>query len=123
VPNGDLSLYHALADVLVAPSLFEAFGIPPVEAAASGLPVVATTVGGLAETVVDGKTGILVPPADSGAVADAVAALLSDPARAVALGRAGRERVLARFTWDRIAETLAGYYTEVLATRRTGRAA
>jgi glycosyltransferase involved in cell wall biosynthesis len=118
VPNGDLPLYHALADVLVAPSLFEAFGIPPVEAAASGLPVVATTVGGLAETVVHGKTGILVPPANPTAVADAVVELVSDPARAAALGSAGRERVLARFTWDRVADTLAGYYAELLGTRR-----
>jgi glycosyltransferase involved in cell wall biosynthesis len=123
VPNPELPLYHALADVLVAPSLLEAFGIPAIEAAASGLPVVATTVGGLAETVLHGKTGILVPAADPAAVADALVTLLANPAHAAALGRAGRERVLARFTWDRVAETLAGYYAELLATRRAGRAA
>jgi glycosyltransferase involved in cell wall biosynthesis len=114
VPNTELPLYHAIADVLAAPSLLEAFGIPPVEAAAAGLPVVAAATGGLVETVVPGRTGLLVPPGDPAALAAALAALLADPARARALGTAGRERVLADFTWDRVADTLAGFYDELL---------
>jgi len=123
VPNRDLPVYHALADVLVAPSLLESFGIPPIEAAASGLPVVAAATGGLLDTVVPDRTGLLVPPGDADALALALDRLLADPARARALGRAGRERVAAAFTWDRIADVLAGYYADVLAAPRAGRAA
>jgi glycosyltransferase involved in cell wall biosynthesis len=123
VPNGELSRYHALADVLVAPSLVEAFGIPPIEAAASGLPVVAAATGGLLDTIVPGETGLLVPAGDADALADALASLLVSPERRHRLGQAGRARVAARFTWDTVADTLAGYYDELLAGRPAGRAA
>jgi glycosyltransferase involved in cell wall biosynthesis len=122
VPNGDLPVYHALADVLVAPSLFESFGIPAIEAGASGLPVIASAVGGLLDTIVPGRTGLLVPPDDPDALAAALDALLSDPARARALGRAARERIATSFSWDHVADTLAGYYDELLASA-AGRAA
>jgi spore coat protein SA len=118
LPNGELPLYHALADVLVAPSLLESFGIPPLEAAASGLPVVVSATGGLLDTVVPERTGLVVPPRDAGAVADAVLCLLADPGRARALGRAGRERVAAHFTWDRVTATLLGYYDALLSVPR-----
>jgi glycosyltransferase involved in cell wall biosynthesis len=123
VPNGELSRYHALADVLVAPSLVEAFGIPPIEAAASGLPVVAAATGGLLDTIVPGETGILVPPGNPAALAEAIASLLASPEQRHRLGQAGRARVAARFTWDTVADTLAGYYDELLAGRPAGRAA
>jgi glycosyltransferase involved in cell wall biosynthesis len=116
VPNRELSLYHALADVLVAPSLFESFGIPVIEAGASGLPVIASAVGGLLDTVVPGRTGLLVPPGDPSALAAALDDLATNPDRARALGRVGRERVASCFTWDGIADTLAGYYDELLAS-------
>jgi glycosyltransferase involved in cell wall biosynthesis len=117
VPNPDLPLWYALADVVAAPSLLEAFGIPAVEAGASGVPIVAAAAGGLLDTVVPDRTGLLVPPGDVDALAAALEAVVADPARARALGRAARERVVARFTWDRIADTLAGYYDEVLGRR------
>src|SRR5262245_15685907 len=110
VPNRELSLYHAVADVLAAPSLLEAFGIPAVEAGASGVPVVASAIGGLADTVLPGKTGVVVPPGDDDALATALNDLLADPARARALGRTAREHVAAQFTWDHVADVLAGYY-------------
>jgi glycosyltransferase involved in cell wall biosynthesis len=115
VPNGELPLYHALADLLVAPSLLESFGIPAIEAGASGLPVVASAAGGLVDTIVPGRTGLLVPPGDVPALADALDALLSNPSRARSLGRAARDHVAA-FAWDHIADTLAGYYEEVLSS-------
>jgi glycosyltransferase involved in cell wall biosynthesis len=113
VPNHELPLWHAVADVVGAPSLLEAFGIPAIEAGASGLPVVATTTGGFLDTI-DPSTGILVPPGDVAALADALTALVGDPTRARALGRAARARVLGYFTWDRVADTLAGYYDAIL---------
>ena len=104
--------YYALADVLVAPSLLEAFGLPAVEAAA--VPVVASATGGLLDTVVPGQTGVLVPPGDAAALARAIEVVVADRGRAVALGRAGRERAATSFTWDGIADTLAGYYESLL---------
>jgi phosphatidylinositol alpha-1,6-mannosyltransferase len=82
----------------------EGFGIVCLEAAACGKPVVAGRSGGLIEAVQDGVTGTLVDPLDGAAVADAIVALLEDPALARRLGRAGRERVLVRFTWSHMAE-------------------
>jgi len=123
VPNGELPLYYALADVVAAPSLLEAFGIPAVEAGASGVPVVASAVGGLLDTVVHERTGLLVPPGDAGALAAALDTILADPDRGRALGRAGRERVTSRFAWDHVADALAVDYEELLARGTTGRAA
>src|SRR5439155_3706842 len=123
VANGELPLYYALADVLAAPSLLEAFGIPAVEAGACGVPVVASAVGGLLDTVVHERTGLLVPPGDADALALALEAIVTDPDRARALGSAAHDRVTSRFGWDRIAETLATYYDELLTSGTTGRAA
>lgn len=123
VPNRDLPLYHAVADVLAAPSLLEAFGIPAVEAGASGIPVVASAIGGLEDTVVPGKTGVIVPPGDVDALASALNDVLADPDRARALGRAAREHVAAHFTWDHVADVLAGYYEALQAGGAAGKAA
>jgi glycosyltransferase involved in cell wall biosynthesis len=110
VANDELPLWHAAADVLVAPSLSEAFGIPAIEAGASELPVVAAAVGGLRDTVDPGRTGLVVPPADPAALADALARLVASPGLARALGEAGRRRVAARFTWDAVVERLLTHY-------------
>jgi glycosyltransferase involved in cell wall biosynthesis len=123
VPNRELSLYHAVADVVAAPSLLEAFGIPVLEAGASGVPVVASAIGGLEDTVVPGKTGVIVPPGDAGALATALEDVLADPARARAFGRAAREHVAAQFTWDHVADVLAGYYEALCAAGAAGKAA
>ncbi len=79
-----------------------------------GRPVVATKVGCLPELVEDGVTGVLVPPGDPKALAQAVAALLEDPARAQAMGRAGRERFLQRFTIDSFADRTEELYRKAL---------
>jgi len=77
-------------------------------------PVVASAVGGIVEVVVDGETGLLVPPARADELARAILALLRDPSRARAMGVAGRRRVEALFTWDRIAERTAKVYADAL---------
>jgi glycogen(starch) synthase len=89
------------ATVVLAPARWsEPFCLVAVEAAQMGRPVIATAVGGLTETVVDGETGLLVPPDDAAAVAEAVLALLDDPRRATAWGAAGRARAAEQFGFE-----------------------
>jgi glycosyltransferase involved in cell wall biosynthesis len=108
------SLYRS-SGMLVLPSVWEEpFGIPLVEAMASGLPVVATRVGGIPEIVEHGVTGLLVPPDDPDALAGAIAELLVDPSRARELGEAGRRRAEERFSWETVAERLRGLYADLL---------
>lgn len=99
----DLPQLYAKADVVVAPALWEEpFGIAAVEAMAAGRPVIASKVGGLAEIVVDGKTGVHVPVGDGGAVADALAAYSADRAMLARHGAAARARAAAEYDWDRV---------------------
>jgi phosphatidylinositol alpha-1,6-mannosyltransferase len=85
----------------------EGLGMVFLEAAACGLPVVAGTSGGAPETVTDGVTGHVVDPRSPAAVAGVVADLLDDPARARAMGAAGRAWVEQRWSWTTIAQTFA----------------
>jgi glycosyltransferase involved in cell wall biosynthesis len=101
-------------DIYVQPSLSEGFGIAAVEAMAQGLPVVATRVGGLPEVVMDTETGILVPPRDSIALADAIDALINDPALRLRMGNAGRERATGHFSLEREADTMQRIYDRLL---------
>jgi glycosyltransferase involved in cell wall biosynthesis len=108
--QGDMAPCFAAADVVVLPSLKEGLGVAALEAMAAGRPVVASRVGGLAEAVADGETGLLVPPGDDEALAAAIHRLARDPAMRARLGEAGRARVLARFTTAHMADgTLACY--------------
>ncbi|MEX1255502.1 MAG: glycosyltransferase family 4 protein [Dehalococcoidia bacterium] len=106
------------AQVLVSPSLVEGFGLPAAEAMACGAAVIATTASSFPEVIEDGVTGVLVPPADARPLADAIEALLSDPGRCRALGAAGHQRVLERFTWRRTAGETLAVYEEVLGSAR-----
>lgn len=112
----DIPEVMAALDVLVLPSL-RSEGTPQVipQALAVGTPVVGTSVGGIPEIVRDGETGRLVPPADAPALAEAVLALLADPARARALARAGQALVRARYTFDAMMERTTAVYRELLA--------
>ncbi|WP_454851883.1 glycosyltransferase family 4 protein [Promicromonospora soli] len=89
--------WFARSDVVVVPSLVEPFGNVAVQALLAGRPVVASRAQGLAEIVRDGETGLLVPPGDAAALADAIATLLDDPARASTLAEAGRSDAAERF--------------------------
>ena len=106
----------AASDVLALASLWE--GLPRVipQAMAAGLAVVATAVAGNAEAVVDGVTGLLVPPRDSPALGAALTALLSDGDRARAMGAAGRARV-GEFSVDRMVDDVEALYDRLLAAR------
>ncbi len=119
VPDSELPVHYAAADVFAMPCRsrlagleVEGFGIVFLEAAAAGKPVVAGDSGGAAEAVVDGETGLVVDGRHEDAVGEAVASLLADPARAHAMGKAGRARVERTFAWPRIAGTLARWLAE-----------
>ncbi|BBE23158.1 glycosyl transferase [Arthrobacter sp. MN05-02] len=100
------------ADAVVCAPWYEPFGIVPLEAMACGVPVIAAAVGGLVDTVVDGKTGLHVPPQDSAAIAAAIADIVGDPGWARELGDNGYRRVKARYSWSRIAaDTEKAYQT------------
>ncbi|MGK5545947.1 glycosyltransferase [Streptomyces sp. URMC 127] len=111
------------ADVVLCPADYEPFGIVPLEAMACGVPVVATAVGGQLDTVADPATGCLVPPGDPARLAEAVAALLADPARRAGCGIAGRRRVLERYGWDRVAAATEDVYRGVMSRHFTTGAA
>ena len=100
--------------MFACPSLYEPLGIVNLEAMACGTAVVGTRVGGIPEVVADGETGLLVPPDDPAALAAALNALIRDPARAAAMGAAGRERAATEFGWDAIAAQTADLYASLL---------
>jgi glycosyltransferase involved in cell wall biosynthesis len=108
----------SIMDVVVQPSLNEAVGIALVEAQAQGVAVVATNVGGIPEAVVDGRTGILVPPSDAEALAEAVMELLSDGTKRAGMGAAGRAWVQDKFRAETMAEKTSALYMELLEKKR-----
>lgn len=107
------------ADVVVHAPHYEPFGTVPLEAMACGAAVITTPVGGLIDTVVDGVTGVHVPPGDVGALAEALNHLLAKPYWRLALGAGGAQRAHSRYGWPRIAESTLDLYERLLrGTRR-----
>lgn len=104
----------ASADLYCQPSRDEGLGMAALEAMASGLPVVATRVGGLPEVVQEGRTGLLVPSEDPAALAAALTALAADLSMARRMGAAGRARVEAQFTAEAMRQATARVYAEAL---------
>jgi D-inositol-3-phosphate glycosyltransferase len=123
VSREDLPALLRSADAVVCTPLYEPFGIVALEAMACGVPVVAAAVGGLADTVVDGVTGVLVRPGRPKELASRVRRLLDDPALRHAYGTAGHDRATARYSWDRVAaDTLRAYHKLVPETAITAEA-
>lgn len=111
VPRTEVPRYYSLAGAALFPSIGDdAFPNSVVEAMACGVPVVATPSGGIPEAVVDGETGLLVPPRDSKAIADALARLAGDLAAARAMGHKGRLRAVERFDWSRLTDDLLAVF-------------
>ena len=121
LPREDLIRLHSGATVFVCPSIYEPFGLVILEAMACETAVVASRVGGIPEIVVEGETGYLVdydadrPEPFTKALAARIQELLSDPARASKMAKAGRQRVLERFGWPSIAARTVELYNTLLA--------
>jgi glycosyltransferase involved in cell wall biosynthesis len=117
VDPGRMPALMGSADLVLCTPVYEPFGIVPLEAMACGVPVVATDVGGHRDTVADHATGRLVTPGDPEAVAAAVRELLAADRQRRRYGRAGRTRVLNRFTWQRVADGAEQVYRQALVGR------
>ncbi len=121
LPRGDLVQILTAATVFMCPSVYEPFGLTNLEAMACETAVVASDVGGIPEIVVEGQTGMLVPYVDGDpagfatALAARVNALLGDPDRAVAMGRAGRLRAIEHFGWPAVAARTVQLYEKVVS--------
>ena len=114
----DPAEFLAKIDLFVMPSLSEGLGVAALEAMAAGKAVIASSAGGLTESVLDGVTGILVPPQDPTALTDSIAKLVGAPSLAINMGSRGRERVLQHFTLAKMAEYNESFYYELLETDR-----
>jgi glycosyltransferase involved in cell wall biosynthesis len=114
VPHEQTASYYRKSYAYAHPSVWdEPMAVPLFEATASGLPVIATRTGGTPEVVVNGKTGLLVPPNDPETLAGAIGQLLSDPGLRDRMSRAGRQWAVSNLSWDRAAERLSSYFHEV----------
>jgi D-inositol-3-phosphate glycosyltransferase len=116
VPRGQVPSLIRSAELVVCVPWYEPFGIVPLEAMACSRPVVASAVGGMLDTVIDGVTGVHVPPRDPRRLTAVMRSLLTDPGRREAMGRAGFERAVQRYSWRRVAAETESIYAE-LASR------
>jgi glycosyltransferase involved in cell wall biosynthesis len=103
IPHAETQRYYVAADVFVYPSIFESFAIPPVEAMAAGVPVIASRIGGMQETVVHERTGLFVEREDPDALAAAIKRMIEDRELRHRLGEAGSVRAAELFSWEAIA--------------------
>jgi glycosyltransferase involved in cell wall biosynthesis len=118
VPREEMAAWYRSADVLVAAPWYEPFGLTPLEGMACGVPVIGTNVGGIADTVVDGLTGDLVPARDPRALGTAIRRLLTDKVRRFAYATAALDRIRSRYSWKRCAEQLGAVYASLTAAAR-----
>jgi len=116
-PQSEVDRWLQTADVFVAPSLYESFGLVFPEAMRWGTPVIGTRVGGIPEIISDGETGLLVEPSQPKRLADAVVRLLSDEGLRRTLGEVGRRHVEANFAVERMARQTVELYESVLGAK------
>jgi len=115
VPVPVVTQLYSHAAVFCCPSVYEPFGLINLEAMACETPVVASGVGGILEVVEHGKTGLLVPPAQPAALAEALTRVLGNRDRARDMGKAGRRRVEEKFAWASVAERTEQVYADAIA--------
>jgi len=108
---------YLIHKVVLFPSLYEGFGMVVLEAMACGLPVVTTPIGGMADVIEDGVTGVFAPLRDSYALAEAALGLLADEQRRRKMGARARERAQA-FTWAKVADQHESLYQTLLMRKR-----
>lgn len=109
IDSDQLPLLYQSVDIVVCPSIWpEPFGIIPLESMSCGVPVIASEVGGMKSTVVDGETGYLFPVGDMAGLAACIERLLGDPLLAYNMGTQGRHRVESLFNWDTIVDRITG---------------
>jgi glycosyltransferase involved in cell wall biosynthesis len=117
LPNSEVATLLSGLDIFAMPSRREEWGVAAAEASAGGLAVVATRVGGIPEIVVDGETGLLVPPQDPSALAKALERLIADPGLRSRLGTAGRRRIEERFRWESCVDRMELVYRRAVEAR------
>jgi len=105
-----LRYYYAAADIFITTPWYEPFGITPLEAMACGVPVIGSDTGGIKYSVVDGRTGFLVPPKDPDALAGKISCLLADQKLCNEMGRRGLRRVRRSFTWEKVGKLMCAAY-------------
>lgn len=113
ITDEEITEIYNEATIAISPSVYEGFGFPCGEAMSCGTPVIATNGGSLPEVV--GDAGIVVQHSNPAALANAIATLLDDPEARARLGRAGRERILAKFKWERAAREVTDIYRQTIA--------
>jgi glycosyltransferase involved in cell wall biosynthesis len=121
VPRTQVPALIRSADIVVCTPWYEPFGITPLEAMACGVPVVASAVGGLTDSVVHGTTGLLIPARDGAALAAAAGTLLGDPKMRAAFGEAGARRARRWYSWPRVAAQTESVYLRLGAGVPPGR--
>jgi glycosyltransferase involved in cell wall biosynthesis len=120
VPTDRVAALLRSADVFVCPSWYEPHSSPVVEAMSCGVPVIASSAGGMADAVIDEVTGVLVGSGDPRALARGITRVLSEGMLRTGMGLAGRTRARARYSWDRIAAETETTYEQALAGRLVG---
>jgi glycosyltransferase involved in cell wall biosynthesis len=120
IPRDQLAYWYCHASVCVMPSFYETFGISALEAMIFGKPVVATNIGGLAELVEDGVTGLLVKPGDACQLADAILFFLQNPQMREMYGAAGLERAAKLYNVDKIIDSTLTVYRHLSLEGREG---
>lgn len=116
-PRCELKYYYSAADAFISTPWYEPFGITPIEAMACGTPVIGSSVGGIKHTVVEGKTGFLIPPRDHTLVGAKLARLFNDGELSERMSGNCVARVIEHFTWEKVSAGIATLYKRVMLER------